>query len=47
MITAKNWAKYAIGFVTCFTIRLIPFSKRFGWLGGFLFGFLIILLFDI
>ena len=57
----KNWVKYAIGFVVCFAIRLVPFrppnvepvmtatmpfSKRFGWIGGFVFGFLSILFFD-
>lgn len=56
-----GWLKYAIGWLTVFLIRLIPFrppnfepmlsvlmpfGKRYGVLGSFLFGFLGIVLFD-
>ncbi|MBI2141189.1 hypothetical protein HYU16_02085 [Candidatus Woesearchaeota archaeon] len=61
-LAKNNLAKYVIGFVACFAIRLIPFrppniepvmtanmpfSKKFGYLGGFAFGFLSITLFDL
>lgn len=58
----RHFAKFAIAFVSCLLIRLIPFrppnvepilatqmpfSKRLGSFGGFLFAFLNIVLFDV
>lgn len=58
----KNYFKYAVGFIFCFLLRLIPFrppnieplmatqmpfSKTYGKLAGFSFGFFSIILYDI
>jgi uncharacterized membrane protein len=58
----SDWAKFIVGWIVVFAIRLIPFrppniegvmatmmpfAKRYGITGGFVFGFLSIAIFDL